>query len=81
MRIKLPINTWTQINTDSQTYLMQNISKYNVLIKVASSAPGEGESYDFDIAPGEGLGNENLIGLLWGRPKGSSEIQVGLVEG
>ncbi len=81
MRIKLPENTWTPINTDPDKYLMQNISNTNVYIIVSDTQPGDGISYDFEVPYLDGIGSNCVSGLLWGKPKGQIEIQVGLIEG
>ena len=81
MQKKLEINTYTQINTNNSSFLIQNLSKYDINIIVSESEPTKDDAYDFLIKPFHGLGNNNIIGILWGKPSSNVPTMVGLIEG
>ncbi len=81
MRKQLPSGKYTQINTDSITYLFQNLSNYNIKIVVSDIQPTTNANHDFEIQHLEGLSGDNIIGLCWGQPAGKVSCNVGLVEG
>ena len=81
MRKQLPINVYTQINTDESTYLIQNISSDDLLIIVSANQPANNIDYDFRLAPGEGISNNIIEGTCWGKPESKTPLTVGVVEG
>jgi len=82
MRKTLLKNVYTQINTDPASYLIQNLSKYKLGVIVSDTQPGSGESEDFILEGGCGIGNNHTEGIIWGKPLSSApQVIVGLVEG
>ena len=81
MRKSLPKNLYTQINTDSTTYMFQNLSNYNVKIIVSDSQPASNASNDFELKHLDGISGEHVVGICWGKPVGKVSVDIGLVEG
>ena len=80
MKVKLPTKTWTAINTNPDEYLIQNTSEYDVRLVVSDTEPVS-TAYDFELKPNDGISDKHVIGTIWGRPAGSVDVFVGLVEG
>jgi len=76
----LPKRVYTQMNTVEDAYLIQNHSGYALLIVVAASKPSDSTDYDLKLEPGEAIGNHHSVGTCWGKPAGSVDISVGIVE-
>ena len=81
MRIELIAGEYTQINTNGPAYLFQNLSEYAVDIVVSASQPTPNASNDYRVKGGQGIGNNDIVGILWGKPTSKKNTQVGLVEG
>ncbi len=81
MRKELVLNTYTQLNTNQDIYMIQNLSKYNLMIKVSDTEPSNTEPNDFIIKPFDGITNVHIIGILWGKPEGKVDGKIGIVEG
>ena len=80
MRVKLPSNIYTQINTNEDAFLIQNLSSYDLHIIVSATQPTTTTPYDFCIRPDNAIGDVHTKGICWGKPEGQIEISVGLVE-
>lgn len=81
MRKQLEPGVYTQINTDSTTYLFQNLSNYNIKIVVSDTQPSTNADNDFEIKHLEGFSGDNITGICWGKPISKSACNVGLIEG
>ena len=81
MRVELPPHIYTKINTDRNSYLIQNLSSYNVLIVVSDSAPTKDTPHDYSIEYLHAIGNMHVKGICWGMPEGRTSVTVGLTEG
>ncbi len=80
-RVKLVHTQYTQINTVDDSYLIQNMSKSSVDLIVAGSQPDVATLPDFTLLPLYGIGNSDVVGLVWGKTSDQSGSAVGLVEG
>ena len=78
--ITLEPNTYTQLNTNSSSYMIQNIGSDNVSIVVSDTQPTDDE-VGFVIGPREGITNSHIEGILWGKPEGKYHITVVVAEG
>ena len=79
---QLPINIYTQINTDEANYLIQNRDTSHAMkIIVADTQPVPGSEFDFRIKPYCGISSNQATGIIWGMPDGKAAITVGIVEG
>lgn len=82
MNVQLPKSVYTQINTDSAIYLIQNLSSsYSVGIIASDTQPAANAAPDYIIEPYNGIGNKHVESLIWGKPIGKVQITVGLTEG
>ena len=81
MRIQLPPGQYTQINTNEDDFLIQNVSEYSMYLIIADAQPGPNTDFDFIIEPKHGISSSHIIGKCWGKPEGRYEITAGLTEG
>lgn len=82
MRVPLPINIYTQINTNATDFLIQNLSSsHSMVIIVAVTQPAATDSHDFVLEPYSGIASDKVNGLIWGKPMGKVPLSVGLVQG
>jgi len=81
MRKALPVGEYTQLNTNADEYLIQNLSTYILKIVIADSQPATTVEPDFLLDPKCGISNSHFAQLCWGRPEGKYPITVGIVEG
>jgi hypothetical protein len=81
MRVELQPNTYTQINTNPDEYLIQNVSTYDLQVIVSDTQPADTADYDFVIVNGNAISNSHIAGTCWGKPSGKVSINVGVVEG
>jgi len=81
MRVSLPKNVYTQINTDSTAFLIQNLSTYNLFIVASDTQPSPATLHDFDLSAGEGISNSHVEAIFWGKPSSAVTISIGVVEG
>jgi len=80
MRIKLPEGVYTQLNTNTDAYLIQNLGNCDVGIVISDTAPSNTAQHDYIIEPREGLGNKYIKGICWGKPIGPTKGLAGVVE-
>ena len=80
MQIALEPNVYTQINTTTDNYMIQNLGNDNIYIVISDSQPAA-DKMDFIIAPKCGISNSHVEGTVWGKPEGKYQIMVGVVEG
>ena len=81
MRVPLPINIYTQINTNETKFLIQNLSSsYSMGIIIASAQPSAATGNDFLLKPYDYFDNNKVNGLVWGKPMGKVPLSIGLVE-
>jgi hypothetical protein len=81
MRKELPVNEYTQLNTNETDFLIQNISNHDLLIIISDTQPANSDPYDFIVTSKNGIGNLHFTGICYGKPSGSVPITVGIVEG
>jgi len=81
MRITLPKDVYTQINSDQNDYLFQNLSNSNIQIIVSTVEPQDGTGHDYELKPLHGIGSKDIVGICWGKPSGDINAVVGLIEG
>jgi hypothetical protein len=81
MRVQLPSKIYTQINTNTDEYLIQNISTDKLYIIVSDTPPANDADFDLIIQPGDAISNIHVVGTCWGKPSGKNTITVGVVEG
>ena len=81
MQVSLVPGQYTRINTDRQKYILQNLSNYDIYIKIADTVPASDEEYDFVIGPKCGFTSSHAIETVWGMPSGNTASNVGIVEG
>ena len=81
MRITVVPNEYTQLNTVSDAFLLQNLSNYDVWIKVSDTKPSDDADYDFFITHGEGISDSHFNGICWGKINAEVNGIVGIVEG
>ena len=81
MRKAIPINVYTQINTDDTTYLIQNLSSDDLMIVVSDTQPDDHTDCDYMLRPYHGISGEHVVGICWGKPTGKKPLTVGLTEG
>jgi hypothetical protein len=81
MRKTLKPNTWTQVNTKEDDYLIQNLGSYAMHLIVSGTQPATEDEPDFIIDSGYGFGSMHAKGVCWCKPEGNVSIIVGVVEG
>ena len=81
MKKQLPANTWTKINTNSADYLIQNTSEYKIKIIVSDTIPDNSYDFDFILDTYHKINNNDVVGIIWGKPSGKVPVSVGIVEG
>ena len=80
MRKTLPVNVYTQINTDDTAYLFQNLDSHDVKIIVSDTEPVPTSGHDFIVGYRQGISGSDIVGILWGKPTNKIDISVGIVE-
>jgi len=81
MRKQLPKHVYTQINTNPDEYLIQNLSSDALYIVVADTQPAANADHDFIIESKHAISNDLAIGICWGKPEGKTALTVGYTEG
>ena len=81
MRKELQPNTYTQLNTNRDEYLIQNLSGYDMEVVIADTKPADNVDNDLIIVNGNAISNSHFAGLCWGKPSGKVSITVGVIEG
>lgn len=73
---------YTQINTNTASYLAQNLSDTNIYVVIASTLPALSTAHDFILKGGDAIGASDVSGIVWAKVEvGSPSAQMGIVEG
>ncbi len=81
MIIGLTVGKYTQINTDTDAYLWQNLSDYNLGIIISDTQPADTDVPVHIVQHLCGMTNSHYEGICWGKPITKVSGQVGLTEG
>ena len=81
MRKQLPINVYTQLNTNETDFLIQNLGNDKLFLVAADTQPTPSTDYDYIITSLHGISGSHVIGIFWGKPEGKTPITVGITEG
>ena len=80
MRKNITSTEYTQINTDANNFLIQNLALDDIRIIIAVAQPAVTAAHDFILKPKDGISNKDVIGLVWGKSV-AAKASLGLVEG
>lgn len=81
MRKTLTENEYTQINTNADKYMIQNISSRMVILVVSDIQPAADAPFDFVLYPNQVLSSSLINGIVWGRLPAPGECEISVVEG
>lgn len=72
---------YTQINTNSTTYLAQNLSDSKVFVAVAATLPAVTTAHDFVLRGYDAISGNDVEGLIWAKVEvGTPDVQMSIVE-
>ena len=80
MRKNTTSTEYTQLNTDENNFLIQNLDLDDVRIIIAATQPAVTAKHDFVLRPKDGISGKDVIGLVWGKSV-AAKASLGLVEG
>ncbi len=73
---------YTQINTNIDNFLIQNISGKSIKIVVSATSVSDDTEYDFILRNLESIGSMHVNGLIWVKAFNfGTNYEVSLVEG
>ena len=81
MQVSLPKLVYTQLNTNTTDYIIQNVSNQNIYIIVSDSQPGSDEEASIILQPLDAITNGHIEGKCWGKPESKVDAAIGLTEG
>lgn len=71
---------YTQLNTNTVDYLIQNQSNYDLNIVIGTGPIAANTGADFVLSYKDGIAGSMINGICWGKPAGKTNVNVGIVE-
>ena len=73
--------TYTQINTDTTDFLIQNISSDQIVVVISDTKPADNADFDFVLNPTNAIGGNNTNGTVWAKTTTFDSAEISVVEG
>ena len=81
MRVTITNTGYTQINTNADEYLVQNITSGDIYVIIADTQPAADAKFDFRLHPNDGISNDDVAALVWGKSVLFDSAEISVVEG